>query len=214
MAVHREAPPATLVPETGWAAVKQTWSDPDRWIGIGVATAPGVVFVVVAAHAGLGLAVAAAGATAVVGLAVRLARRSSVRSALVGILVVAVCAVVATLTGEARGFFLLPAMVPFAVVAVCLATLVARRPLTGLLLNKVTGGPAEWYRDAGLRRLHTSATWVAVGINVVNAAIQVVFYAKNDTAVLAVTHVATGPIFATLVAVTIVAVRRTLAARR
>ena len=200
-------------PASGWAAVKQTWSDPDRWIGVAVAAAPGIVFVVADTLRGLTFAIVAAAVTALVGLAVRLVRRSSLRSALVGVLVVAACAVVAALTGEARGFFLLPALVPFAVIAVCLATLVGRRPLTGLLLNKVTGGPADWYRNRPLRRVHTTATWTAIGVNVVNAVLQVVFYARNDTAVLAIAHVATGPAFATLVAVTVVAVRRTLSAQ-
>lgn len=199
--------------QSGWAAVKQTWSQPDRWIGVGVAAAPGIVFVAVNAYLGLIAGIIAAGATALIGLAVRLVHRDSLRSALIGILIVAACAIVAVLTGEARGFFLLPAMIPFAVMVVCLVTIVARRPLTGLLLNKITGGPADWYRNSGLRRVHLTATWAAIGINIVNAAVQVIFYARNDTAVLAVAHVATGPIFATLVAVTIVAVRKTLGAQ-
>ena len=172
------------------------------------------MFVAVNAFRGLTSAIIAAAVTALAGLAVRLVRRSSIRSALVGVLVVAACAVVAALTGEARGFFLLPAIVPFAVIAVCLATIVGRRPLTGLLLNKVTGGPVDWYRNPSLRRVHTVATWTAIGVNVINATLQVIFYAKNDTAVLAIAHVATGPIFATLVAVTIVAVRKTLASQK
>jgi len=208
---HGAAPEA---PASGWDAVRRTWSDPDRWIGIAVAAAPGIVFVVGNAVRGLTPAIVAAALTALAGLAVRLVRHASIRSALVGVLVVAACAVVAALTGEARGFFLLPAMVPFAVIAVCLATLVGRRPLTGLLLNKVTGGPADWYRNDALRRIHTGATWTAIGVNVVNAAVQVVLYASNDTAVLAVAHVATGPVFATLVAVTVVAVRKALPSQK
>lgn len=201
-------------PQTGWAAVRQTWSDPHRWVGVGVAAAPTLVFVAVSAFADLNPAIVAAGATALLGLGLRLVRRDPLRSALVGILIVAACATAATVTGEARGFFLLPAMIPFAVVVVCLVTILVRRPLTGLLLNKVTGGPPDWYDNRGLRRVHLGATWAAIGINVVNAVVQVIFYVANDTAVLAVAHIATGPIFATLVAVTVVAVRKTLAAQR
>jgi hypothetical protein len=200
-----------VAPLTGWAAVKQTWSDPNRWIRVAVAAAPGMVFVAVNAFTGLTTAIIAASIAALLGLGLRLIRRDSVRSALAGIVIVAACAIVAALTGEARGFFLLPAMIPFAVIVVCLVTILGRRPLTGLLLNTVTGGPPDWYHDRGLRRVHLAATWAAIGINVVNAALQVVFYSRNDTAVLAVAHVATGPIFATLVAVTVIAVRKTLA---
>jgi hypothetical protein len=200
--------------ETGWAAIRQTWSDPQRWVGVAVATAPSLVFVAVNALASLYPAIAAAGATALAGLGYRLVRRQSPKSALVGFAVVAICAVVAAVTGQARGFFLVPALIPFAVVLLCAATIVARRPLTGLLLNRITGGPPDWYRNRGLRRVHLVATGTAIAINVVNAAVQTVFYGRGDTVVLAVAHTATGPIFATLAAVTVVAARRTLAAQR
>ncbi|MEV4824638.1 DUF3159 domain-containing protein [Micromonospora sp. NPDC049274] len=201
-------------PESGWAAIRQTWSDPERWVGILVAAAPGLVFVAVNLAASLYPAITAAAVTALAGLGYRLARRQSPRSALIGILAVAVCAVVAAVTGEARGFFLVPTLIPFAVIMACLATIIARRPLTGLLLNRVTGGPHDWYRNAALRRVHLTATSTAIGINVINATVQVIFYDRGDTIVLAVAHAATGPVFATLVAVTIVAVRKTMAAQR
>ncbi|MEK8103930.1 DUF3159 domain-containing protein [Micromonospora sp. M12] len=89
-------------PESGWAAIRQTWNDPERWIGIAVAAAPGLVFVAVNLVASLYPAITAAAVTALAGLGFRLARRQSPRSALIGILVVAVCAVVAAVTGEAR----------------------------------------------------------------------------------------------------------------
>jgi hypothetical protein len=209
---HHRAPDPD--PVSGWAAIKQTWSDPERWVGIAVAAAPSLVFVAVNVLASLYPAIVAAALTAAAGLGYRLARRQSPRSALIGILIVAVGAVLAAVTGEARGFFLVPALIPFAVIVICLATIVARRPLTGLILNRVTGGPPDWYRNPPLRRVHLVATAAALGINVINAVIQVIFYGRGDTVVLAIAHVATGPIFATLVAVTVVAVRKTLAAQR
>jgi Protein of unknown function (DUF3159) len=199
---------------SGWAAIRQTWSDPQRWIAVLLAAAPSLVFVAANAIAGLYPAIIAAALAAVAGLGYRLVRRQSPRSALVGIVVVAVCAVVAAVTGQARGFFLVPTLIPFAVILVCLASIVVRRPLTGLILNRVTGGPRDWYRNRALRRVHLVATSAAIAINVVNAAVQVIFYGRGDTVVLAVAHVATGPVFATLVAVTIVAVRATLARQR
>lgn len=199
---------------SGWDAIKQTWKDPGRWVGIVEAAAPSLVFVAINVVASLYPAIIAAAVTAAAGLGYRLVRRQSPRSALVGILIVAVGAVVAAVTGEARGFFLVPALIPFAVIVVCLGTIIARRPLTGLILNRVTGGPPDWYRNAALSRVHLVATGFALGINVVNAIVQVIFYGRGNTVVLAVAHVATGPVFATLVAVTVVAVRRTLAAQR
>lgn len=208
---HRAADPDSA---SGWAAIRQTWSDPQRWVGIVVAAAPSLVFVTVNVLASLYPAIIAAAVTATAGLGYRVVRRQSPSSALVGILIVAVGAVLATVTGEARGFFLVPALIPFAVILICLVTIIARRPLTGLILNRVAGGPPGWYRNPALRRVHLVATSVAMGINVINAIVQVIFYGRNDTVVLAVAHAATGPIFATLIAVTVVAVRKTLKTQR
>jgi uncharacterized membrane protein (UPF0182 family) len=208
------SPGESGTPQSGWAAVKATWSQPDRWIGVVVAAAPSILFVGVNAMTSLYPAILAAGITAVAGLVYRLVRRQAIRSALIGILIVAACAVIAAVTGEARGFFLLPALIPFFVIGLCLITIIIGRPLTGLILNKVTGGPPDWHQNRPLVRVHLTATWVAIGINAINALLQVVFYARDDTVILAMAHIATGPIFATLVAVTIVAVRKTLAAQR
>ena len=116
---------------SGRAAIKQTWSDPQRWMGVVLAAAPSLVFVAVNVTASLYPAIIAAAVTAATGLGYRLARRQSPRSALAGMAIVAVGAVLAAVTGEARGFFLAPALIPFAVILICLATIIALRPLTG-----------------------------------------------------------------------------------
>ena len=61
-----------------------------------------------------------------------------------------------------------------------------------------------------LRRVYTITTLVAAAVNVVNAAVQAVFYLGNDPVVLAAAHIATGPVFAVIVAVTIVLARRAI----
>ncbi|MFG1606617.1 DUF3159 domain-containing protein [Actinoplanes sp. NPDC049265] len=200
--------------QTGWAAIKQTWSDPQRWITTLMAAGPSLVFVAVNAMTSLYPAIFAAAGTAIAGLLYRLVRRQSARSAVIGLLVVAVCATVAMITGQARGFFLVPALIPFAGFLICLTTIVARRPFTGLLLNRVTGGPVDWYRNRELRRVHLATTVAAMAINVVNAVVQVVFYGRGDTVVLAVAHSVVTPAFVTLIAVTIVVARRTVARQR
>ena len=121
---------------------------------------------------------------------------------------VAACATVAAVTGQARGFFLIPALIPFGVIAVCVATIVAGRPLTGLILNKVIGGPPRWWTRPRLRRVHLVATLACAAVNVVNGALQVIFYQANQPLVLGALHIATGPVFAVIVAVTIGFARR------
>ena len=202
------APP---VHDGALAALREAWRRCGGAPGILVASAPTVVFVVASALGGLTTALAAAAVTAVAAFAYRLARREALGGALVGLVVAAACALVAAITGEARGFFLLPTVLPAVILLVCLGTIVARRPLTGLLLNRMAGGPPDWRRHRGLLRIYDVTTLVAVAVNAVNFALQAFFYAAGQTAVLAVAHIATGPIFATLVAATLVAVRRRLA---
>jgi hypothetical protein len=176
--------------------------------GAVVAAAPAVAFVAVDAVSSLYPAVAAAGAAAVAGFAWRIARRQAVWQAAAGLALSAACAGVAVLTGQERGFFLIPALIPFAVTAVCVASLAARRPLTGVLLNRVGGGPPDWPAVPRLRRVYLVSTVAATVVSVVNATVQAVFYAADNPVVLAVAHVATGPVFAAIAAATIAFARR------
>lgn len=138
----------------------------------------------------------------------RCLRREPLRTAVPGLVIVAACAAVAAATGQARGFFLVPTLVPFAVVLVCLASVVAGRPLTGVVLNRLSGGPVDWHRVPRLRRVHVVATLVCVAVNVVNAAVQVVFYRADEPVGLGIAHLVTGPVFAAVAAVTLVFARR------
>jgi hypothetical protein len=203
--------PAETAPQGGMGeALRAAWQKSGGWSGILAASAPTIVFVVASAIGGLVPAVVAAAVTAVAAFAYKLLRRERLAGALGGLVLVMVCALVAALTGEARGFFLLPTALPAVIMLVCLATILARRPLTGLLVNRVAGGPESWRRHRGLMRIYNITTVIAVAINAVNFCLQAFFYVADQTAVLAIAHIATGPIFATLVAGTVLAVRRQL----
>lgn len=181
---------------------------PGRISGAVAAALPALVFVGCDVVGSLRIGLVAAGVAALAIVGWRAARRQSLKQPIAGAVVVAVGAAVVLLTGEARGFFLLPAIFPFVVTAVCVATLVARRPLTGLILNRICGGPPDWHLHHELRRVYARTTLACAVVDAVNAAIQLVFYARSDTLVLAVAHVATGPVFAAIVAVTITGARR------
>jgi hypothetical protein len=202
-----EATEAGLSP--GRAALA-TLTKPGRLSGVIVTAAPGIVFVAADAISSLYPALAAAGVTAVAGLGWRLARHQGLWQSLAGLAVVGACAAVAAITGQERGFFLLPALVPFAVIAICLASVLAGRPLTGVILNRMSGGPAGWRQVPRLRRVYVVSTLVCAAVNVVNAAVQAIFYLANQPAVLAAAHAATGPVFAVIVAVTVVFARRAM----
>lgn len=179
-----------------------------RIIGWLVAAAPGLTFVAVDALASLGPALWAAGAAVAAAFGYQLARRERPQPAVLGLLLAGVGAATAAATGEARGFFLLPALIPVVVIVVCVGSVLAGRPLTGLVLNRVPGGPPDWYVHPRLRRVHAVATLVCAAVNVVNATLQAVFYLADDPAVLAVTHAATAPVFAAIATVTVVRARR------
>jgi intracellular septation protein A len=207
-----DQPALAPTPRTG-AMVKQSLASPGRISGLIVTAAPTVVFVVANALTSLNPAVIAAALTALATFGWRSARRQRLTQAVVGLFIVGLCAGVAAVTGQARGFFLVPALIPFVVIAACVVSILAGKPLTGLILNRISGGPPDWYRHRRLRRVHTIATGICATVNIVNATLQVVFYLKDNTWVLAAAHIATGPIFATIVAVTIVFARRAMPRR-
>ena len=177
-------------------------------IGIAVAAAPAVAFVVADALGGLTWAFLALAVTASAAFGVRLARRESVRGALVGLAVAAVCAVVAAVSGEARAFFLLPTLLPAVLMVVFLGSVIIRRPVTGILFNRMVGGPPDWRQHSGLLRVYTITTLIAVALHAVNFAVRIVFYLADQPAVLAAVQIAAGPVFAALAAVTLLAARR------
>lgn len=80
------------------------------------------------------------------------------------------------------------------------------------MLNRISGGPPDWYRVPRLRRVHLVATLACVAVNIVNATVQVVFYRADEPIVLGVAHIATGPVFAAIVAVTLICARRVITA--
>jgi hypothetical protein len=186
-----------------------------RTVELALTAAPTAAFLITnAISAALTPALVAAGGVAAAAFGWRIYRREKLRKAFPGLLVVATCAAVAAATGQARGFFLVPTLIPFAVIALCVATIAVGRPLTGLLLNRIAGGPGNWYSIPRLRRVYFMSTLTAIAINVVNAVIQVAFYRADEPVVLGAAHVGTGPVFAGLVAGTIVFARRAITTHR
>ncbi|MEJ2863664.1 DUF3159 domain-containing protein [Actinomycetospora flava] len=178
--------------------------------GILVAAAPAVVFVVADALGGLTTAFVALAVAAPVAFGVRLARRESVRGAAIGLAVAGVCAAVAAFSGEARAFFLLPTLIPAVLGVVFLGSVLARRPVTGMLFNRLVGGPDDWRDHAPLMRVYTVSTLAAVAFHALNLVLRGVAYLADQPAVLAALGVAAAPVFAVIAAATLVAARRAI----
>ncbi|SDU93745.1 Protein of unknown function [Microlunatus sagamiharensis] len=180
-------------------------------VGLVAAAAPTVAFVATDAAAGLGPAFVALGATAVLACAVRLLRRESPGAALAGLVVAGLCAAVAALAGEARAFFLPTLVVPPLFVLAHLVSLVAGRPLMGLLVNPLAGGPRDWRRQRALRRTYLVSTLVALLLAAANLVVRVAFYRADEPAALAAVQVGANLTFALHFAVTFVVARRVAA---
>ncbi len=110
--------------------------------------------------------------------------------------------------GEAKGFFLLPILLPAVGVVVCIASVLARWPLAGLLVNRIVGGRRDWREHRRLRRVYSGTTLLSAAVNVVSFILQAALYRANQTAWLAAFHTLTGPLWADITIVTVVLARR------
>ncbi|UZN03687.1 DUF3159 domain-containing protein [Cellulomonas sp. S1-8] len=177
-------------------------------VGMAVGVAPTIAFVAGDAAGGLGVAFVALGVTALVACGVRLARRESPGAAIAGLVVAGVCATVAALAGEARAFFLPTMVLPVVFVLAYVVSLLAGRPLTGLMVNRLVNGPRDWPRRPALRSVYTVSSLIGLAMAAANLVLRVVFYLADEPAVLGVIQVVATPSFAVHFALTFVVARR------
>ncbi len=184
------------------------------WSGMVVTAVPPVVFVLVNALAGLKPAIGAALGAGVLLAVYRLARRQPVQQALTGIAGVAVAALIAGWTGQARGYFLLGIGSSFAYAGVFAVSLLARRPLVGLLWEYVDPTPGlpegrRWWRVPPLRRGYDFATAAATAVFVARAVVQLALFREDATGWLAFAKIAMGyPLTIAAVGLAFLVVRR------
>ncbi len=136
-------------------------------------------------------------AIGIVFLVVRLAQRQSAMPAIGGVVLLAVSAVGALVTGNANANF-----VPgFVINAVCLVlllvSLATRWPLVGLLVGAIVGKAAAAHEDARFRGGATAASWVFVGVFAIRLLVELPLYFADATEALAVARLLTGiPLYA------------------
>jgi uncharacterized protein DUF3159 len=112
--------------------------------GVIYSSVPVVTFVAASSLFGLLPAIGSALGVAVLVLLWRLIRRDSTKPALSGFMGVAVCALIAYLVGESKGYFLLGIWGSLLWAVVFAASVLIRRPVVGYIWSWATGRDRGW----------------------------------------------------------------------
>lgn len=112
--------------------------------GVIYSSLPVIVFVIVSSVSGLVPAIAAALGVAALVLLWRLIRRDSPQPAFSGFFGVALCALIAYVLGESKGYFLLGIWMSLVWAVVVAASVLIRRPLVGYVWSWAAGRGDGW----------------------------------------------------------------------
>lgn len=170
---------------------------------------PVVAFVTANALVALPIAIGVAVAIAVALTVVRVMRGEPLMQAAGGLIGVVVAGGVAAWTGNAGGYFLIGIWTSLAGALVMLISLLARRPLTGLLWNVLHGNKYSWRKDRSVMRSHDFATLAFALLFAARYVVQDRLYDADATGWLAFAKISMGtPLFALAILVTVWAFRR------
>lgn len=175
---------------------------------------PIIVFVTMNSFTSLPVAVWSAVATGAVLLAVRAARRERLQPAISGFFGVAVAALIAAQTGEARDFFLPQLWTTAAYGLAFFFSALLRWPLVGVIAEFLwpTPGlkdPKAWRSQRNLMRTYTWVTLLWAAVYLLRIAVQGSLYLANEVTLLGTTRVAMGwPLTALEALLTVYLVRR------
>ncbi|OBF75221.1 hypothetical protein A5750_11435 [Mycobacterium sp. 852002-51613_SCH5001154] len=160
--------------------------------GVIYSSLPVVIFVIASSVSGLLVAIGSALAVAALVLVWRLIRRESPQPAFSGFFGVAICALIAYIVGESKGYFLLGIWMSLAWAVVFAVSVVIRRPLVGYAWSWASGRGRGW-RDVP-RAVYAfdiaSVCWVLVFA--ARFVVQGLLYDADQTGWLAVARIAMG----------------------
>ncbi|MGV9796958.1 DUF3159 domain-containing protein [Mycobacterium sp. NPDC003449] len=177
--------------------------------GLVYASLPSLVFVAADGVAGLHVAVAVAVAAAAAVAVLRLLRRESLQPALSGLLGVGIGAFIAYQTGDAKDYFLVGIWMSFAMAVVCFGSVLARRPLVGVIWGALSGGGQAWRADQRSRFGYDVATLALAAVFAARFVVQNWLYDADSTGWLAFARIAMGyPLTALALVVVVWAIRR------
>jgi hypothetical protein len=133
--------------------------------------------------------------------------------AAIGLVGIALSAGLALWSGRAEENFVLGFIINGVWLAALLISLVARRPLIGVITGLLTGD-ADWRNDPAKRTVLTVTTWLWVALFTLRLAVQVPLYFAEQAAALAATKLLMGlPLYAAVLWVTWLMIRAVYARR-
>lgn len=177
--------------------------------GVVDSSLPVVAFAVGRVAGGFRVALGAALVVGMVVLGLRLWRREDVRQALYGFAGVAAAALVASVTGEARDFFLPGLLLNAAYAAAFLLSTALRWPLVGLAAAAFEGRDlTAWRADPVQRRAYVALTALWAAGYLLRLVVQLPLYLTDQTTALTAAKLVLGwPLTVLLLLVTVRAVR-------
>ena len=176
--------------------------------GLIYSSLPVVAFVPVSSVFGLQAAIASALGVAALILVWRLARGESTQPAISGFIGVGVCALIAYLLGDSKGYFLLGIWSSLLWASVFALSVLIRRPVVGYVWGWVNGHDRSWrqVRRAVLAFDIATLFWVLVFAS--RFVVQNHLYDADETGLLGVARIAMGwPLTAVAALVTYLAIR-------
>jgi hypothetical protein len=115
-------------------------------------------------------------------LVVRLVQRSTVQFVVNALVGIAIAAVFASRSGEARDVFLPGILYNAGYAAVFVFSVLIGWPLVGFMIGSITGEPTEWHSDKALVRLCSRLTWLFATPCILRVLVQYPLYAGNHIA--------------------------------
>ncbi|MCI4066349.1 DUF3159 domain-containing protein [Micromonospora sp. R77] len=172
--------------------------------GFVYSTVPVIVFVTAHAFLPLPVAIGVAVAAGFALFIVRLLRGERLVSAVGSLLGVAVAAGIVAWTGSARDFFVIGIWASLAGFVVTFGSVLARRPLTGVIWNALHGGKHPWRSDRAVRVAHDLATLAAAAVFGSRFVVQQWLYLTDSTGGLGVARIVMGTPLTVLAALVVV----------
>lgn len=160
--------------------------------GVIYSSLPVVVFVIASSVSGLVSAIVAALAVAALILAWRLIRHDSAQPAISGFFGVALCALIAYVLGESKGYFLLGIWMSLVWAVVVAVSVVIRRPLVGYAWSWITGRGDGWRRVPRAVYAFDVASVAWVLVFAARFVVQGLLYHADRTGWLAVARIGMG----------------------